>query len=55
MLKLHEYKCPECKKVFEEYVENIEEVVMCPKCNVPAERIRIPLSQYPKRQDWRVN
>jgi len=55
MLKLYEYRCPECKEVFEETVEDSEEVVECPKCKVPAERVKIALSKYPKRQDWRVS
>ena len=55
MLKLYEYTCPECKKTFEEYVENPEEPVMCPECKVPAKKVQISLSMYPKRQDWRVS
>lgn len=54
MLKLYEYRCPECKQVFEELVEDPNKPIECPKCKVIVEKVKIALSTHPKRQDWRV-
>jgi len=37
-MALLQYRCPTCGKKFEELVKKYDETVLCPDCNVPAER-----------------
>lgn len=33
-----QYRCPNCKKRFDELVKNFDEEVKCPDCGIAAER-----------------
>lgn len=37
-MPIFQYKCPKCGKEFEELVKKYDDEVLCPDCNVKAER-----------------
>ncbi|MCD8201713.1 MAG: zinc ribbon domain-containing protein [Clostridia bacterium] len=37
-MPLLQYKCPKCGKIFEELVSSYKDEVICPNCNITAER-----------------
>jgi len=38
-MPLFEYKCPACDKQIEEFVKSFDQVVNCPVCGRPMERV----------------
>ena len=37
-MKIFNYECPNCQNFFEKFVSTSDEVVVCPKCDHPAEK-----------------
>ena len=37
-MPLLQYKCPQCKKEFDELVKNFTDTVLCPDCKTPCAR-----------------